>query len=422
MNKLLKINADLHIHSRYSMGVSNKMTIPNIIIGAKQKGINIMGTGDITHKQWRAHIKEHLIIKDDLMYKDGIYFIPTTEIEDMDSIHHLIILPDLSAAEELENKLQPYSKNISKTWGGRPHVNLNGAELLEIVLSVDGLMGPAHAFTPFKAIFRADKYSRLKECYGELAHKISFLELGLSADTLLADRISELHKITFLSNSDAHSPTPLKLGREFNRFQIQEPSFEEIKKAILRAKGRKIILNAGFDPRLGKYYSSFCKNCKRRVKISIGDKPQRIVPEFIIYYYPNKELALNFLKRIQSRKEKCPYCNATLSLGVKDRIELIADTNEGIHPEHRPPYIWVAPLMELIRASLGLKTTTSSTVMKYYQKMISDFGDEARIIVDSSEEELMKYDKKLANLIINARKGNLHVSQGGGGIYGMVEI
>ncbi len=419
---MLEINADLHIHSRYSMGVSDKMLIPNIIQGAKQKGINIMGTGDITHKQWREHVKEHVEYKEGTLLKDGIYFIPTTEIEDIDSVHHLVILPDLEAAEELERKLQPFSNNISKTWGGRPHVNLKAVEILEIVLSVDGLMGPAHAFTPFKAIFRAGRYSRLKECYEDLADKVSFLELGLSADTILADRISELHKVTFLSNSDAHSPTPLKLGREFNRFQIQEPTFDEIKKAILRKKGRKVILNAGFDPRLGKYYSSFCKNCKRRVKILIGTKPKEIHPDFIIYYYPEKQLALNFLQRIQSGKERCPYCNAILSLGVKDRIELIADIDEEIHPEHRPPYIWVAPLMELIRASLGLKTANSVTVKRYYQKIISDFGDESRILVDSTKEELEAYDKSLATLILNTRKGTLKVSQGGGGIYGMVEI
>ena len=60
---------------------------------------------------------------------------------------------------------------------------------------------------------------------------------------LFADKISELNNLTFTTNSDAHSPWPNKMGREFNVFQLKEISFEEISKALKREQGRKSILN-----------------------------------------------------------------------------------------------------------------------------------------------------------------------------------
>jgi len=54
------------------------------------------------------------------------------------------------------------------------------------------------------------------------ANSIHFIELGLSADTDYADRIAELARRTFLSNSDAHSPRCNKLAREFNQMELKE--------------------------------------------------------------------------------------------------------------------------------------------------------------------------------------------------------
>lgn len=59
--------------------------------------------------------------------------------------------------------------------------------------------------------------------------KPDFLELGLSADTNMADRIEELQDIVFLTNSDAHSPWPHRLGREFNRLKLDDFSYTSLK-------------------------------------------------------------------------------------------------------------------------------------------------------------------------------------------------
>jgi len=58
--------------------------------------------------------------------------------------------------------------------------------------------------------------------------------LGLSADTDMADHIEELQDIPFLTNSDAHSPWPHRIGREFNEIEVEELTFEGVKNHITR--------------------------------------------------------------------------------------------------------------------------------------------------------------------------------------------
>ena len=52
--------ADLHIHSRYSMACSRDLTLPNLALWARRKGITLLGTGDFTHPAWNEHLREHL--------------------------------------------------------------------------------------------------------------------------------------------------------------------------------------------------------------------------------------------------------------------------------------------------------------------------------------------------------------------------
>lgn len=85
--------------------------------------------------------------------------------------------------------------------------------------------------------------------------------LDLSADSSMASRLSELNHITFLSNSDAHSPRPHRIGREFNRSNMEEPSFKELREVISEDQ---IELNVGLDPREGKYHKSACNSCYKQ--------------------------------------------------------------------------------------------------------------------------------------------------------------
>jgi len=166
------------------------------------------------------------------------------EVEDSHRVHHLIMLPEISKAEELREGFAPHSANLLTD--GRPRLHLNGAEIADQVLEAGGLIGPSHAFTPWTGIYA---YYDLWRVLQEKADRIAFIELGLSADTDYADKIAELSCKTFLSNSDAHSPRSNKLAREFNQMEMECLSFGEIAMAIAREKGRHPRLNVGFSRR-----------------------------------------------------------------------------------------------------------------------------------------------------------------------------
>jgi PHP family Zn ribbon phosphoesterase len=97
-----------------------------------------------------------------------------------------------------------------------PHVRLDGATIAGHVHRFGGLIGPAHAFTPWTAMYAY--HDSLEDCYGDLAPYVPFVELGLSADTNYADRIAELKDLTFLTNSDAHAPNPQRLPEKEQSF------------------------------------------------------------------------------------------------------------------------------------------------------------------------------------------------------------
>ena len=54
--------ADLHIHSRFSRATSKALNARHLAAWARCKGINVLGTGDFTHPQWRAELAEHLVL------------------------------------------------------------------------------------------------------------------------------------------------------------------------------------------------------------------------------------------------------------------------------------------------------------------------------------------------------------------------
>lgn len=385
----MHINADLHIHSKYSMATSGKMDMPTLASESAKKGIQLVATGDCLHPEWLAGIKE-------LREENGIFklnntnFILTTEIEDINQVHHLLIIPSVSKAEELYEFMKPHSKDIDSD--GRPSVRLDGIQIAEAAVSAGALIGPAHAFTPWTAMYAA--HNSLKDCYGDMNGQIYFIELGLSADTSYADRISELGCLTFLSNSDAHSPYVNKLAREFNRFEMNDVTFDELKMAIIREKGRKPVLNVGMFPEEGKYNESACIRCFR--------------------HYTMRESMI--------KSWRCS-CGGIIKKGVKDRINELATFEKPVHPAHRPPYVHLIPLSEIISMALGIGPNTKG-VNRIWSLLVGRFGSEVAVLVDTDIESIKASgaDERVINAIVAFRDGRVKVHPGGGGQYGRIEL
>jgi uncharacterized protein (TIGR00375 family) len=380
------LDCDFHIHGRYSGATSKNMTLENISVQGLLKGLHLIGTGDALHPGWLKEIKALDEHSDGIYEKNKCKFIITTEVEDARRVHHLIFLPDVSAAHGLAESLKKHSKDIASD--GRPKLRLNAEELLDHVTEVEGFAGPSHAFVPWTSIYK--EYDSIKDCYGKNAKRVRFLELGLSADTDMADRISELHDVQFLTNSDAHSPWPNRLGREFNRLSLKDITFLDIKKAIF---GNGIKLNVGLDPRLGKYHRTACIKC------------------FTLYRFADA-------KRYNW---KCQMCGGRMKKGVYDRVEELSTYKIPEHPKNRPDYVRIAPLANILSVALGVKNVYSDRVQDAWRHLVERFDTEIAVLIDVPIEDIKtEGGEKLASLIGAYRKGRFKIQEGGGGKYGEV--
>ena len=373
------VNADFHLHSCYSMASSKDMLIKNMAPKAKLKGLGLLGTGDAFHPGWLDIIEETTTYSGDGIYSyEGMDFVLTTEVEGRNRIHHVIIIPDLDIARELSEKLPSKNKCID----GRPKTNYGGAELLELVHDYDCLIGPAHAFTPWTGMYKS--FDSIYDCYEK---KPDFVELGLSADTYMADTISELKDFPFLSNSDAHSPWPHRLGREFNQIELNDISYSSIKNSI---KHKNVKANYGLVPNLGKYHMTACTKCHNLVDPNIA----------------------------KENNMKCE-CGGTIKKGVDFRISEIADLKEPQHPEFRPKYVHLMPLAEII-SSVYDKGVTTKTVQGLWQKLIDNFKTEIDVLINVNLGDIKKIDSNIALAIESFRNNSIEIIPGGGGQYGQI--
>jgi uncharacterized protein (TIGR00375 family) len=382
----MHVNADLHIHSKYSMATSPKMDMPTLAAESRKKGIQLVATGDCLHPKWLSEIKK--IREENGVFKlDNTHFVLTTEVEDANQVHHLLILPSVSKTEEMYEFMKLRSNNIDSD--GRPNVRLTGVEIAQAAKDAGALIGPAHAFTPWTAMYAY--HNSLKDCYGDLTGYIYLIELGLSADTSYADRISELSCLTFLTNSDAHSPYVNKLAREFNRFEMGDISFDELSMAIIREKGRKPLLNVGMPPEEGKYNESACIRCFK-------------------HYTMRESMIKNW---------RC-LCGGTIKKGVKDRVNELASYDSPHNPSHRPPYLHLIPLSEIIAMALETGVSTKK-VQGIWDTLIKQYGSEVSVLVDANIDD-SGVDEHVIEAINAFREGKVKVIPGGGGQYGRVEL
>ncbi|MBN2733995.1 MAG: endonuclease Q family protein [Methanomicrobiaceae archaeon] len=370
------LTADFHIHSLFSMAASKNTTPELLTNSCRIKGLDVLGSGDAFHPVWRRMWENFSENSKDIL------IVPSAEVEGNGKVHHLILMEDFSQAAEISEKLQPFSSNIDRA--GRPNVGLNGYEIAEIVHECGAYIGPAHAFTPWTGMY--GRFSSINDCYSD--EKPDFLELGLSADTSYGDRISELDDIPFLSNSDAHSSLLHKIGREFNRIKSVSGRPEDILRSVLKGD---IVLNAGFFPEEGKYNRTACSRCYKHYSLTEAE-----------------ELSW-----------KCPLDGGRIKTGVSDRAFSMSDRKEK---SKRPPYLHIMPLGEIIKEVMGLSSPCTKKCSDLYYELISAFGNEIAILIDTPVEKISEICNPVGIAIGKFREEKVILHPGGGGMYGSFEI
>lgn len=384
----MRFNCDLHIHSRYSGGTSDNMTIENLARESRRKGMDLLGTGDCLHLKWLKEIKAAEKVDEGTFELHGTRFVLQTEIQAEKRVHHIIFFPAISAAEGFREGVARHTRMLDMD--GRPHIHLSGEEIVELAGEHDAMVGPAHAFTPWTGMYA--HFDSLKDCYGGKADKIKFLELGLSADSSYGDMVPELENITFLTNSDAHSPYPLRLAREFNQVTARDITYNELMLAIERKNRRSFSLNVGLPPAEGKYNNTACSAC------------------FGHYTY---EEAL-------ASRWKCT-CGGSIKKGVRDRVKELSKGGNASRPEHRPDYLHLVPLTEIIQQAVGHSSPYSKKVKGIWESLITAFGDEVTVLIDTDISDIEKNaGPEISGAVEAFRSGKVIIVPGGGGEYGKV--
>ena len=392
-----EIFADLHVHiGRSENGKPIKITAARSLNFANiakecadRKGIQMVGIIDCASPYVIEDIETFLkngdayeIEDGGIIYKDKVCIILGSEIETAEvndegktgSAHNLCYFPKLKDIKGFSNEMKNHIKNMTLS---SQRADFSAYDLLDVVEKYNGILVPAHAFTPHKS-FYGNCTDRMSKIFKEKFNRIHTVELGLSSDTFLADEISELEDKTFLTNSDAHSLP--KIAREYNKILVEDISYKELLMALKNENGRKIVCNYGLDPKLGKYHRTFCEECGKSIE---GKAP--------IF--------------------KCNRCGSEhVTMGVFDRIEVIKDKKETKSPEFRPPYVYQIPLTFM--PGLGKKTI---------EKLLDNFETEMNILHKLSFDDIEGIvGSKIANVIVNAREGNVNIEAGGGGVYGKV--
>lgn len=397
---------DLHIHSKYSRATSRSLTLEELAIWAKKKGLSLIGTGDFTHPAWFAEIKEKLVQYDDGTFRlkpeiereigASVKFILTVEISTIykkwdktRKVHHVVFVPNLDAAENFRNKLDAIG-NIKSD--GRPILGLDSRDLLETVLESgeNSYIIPAHIWTPwFSVLGSKSGFDSIEDCYGDLSEHIFAVETGLSSDPEMNWHVSKLDKFRLVSNSDAHSAS--KLAREATVFST-DPNYYSIMNALKTGDGYTGTVE--FFPEEGKYHEDGHRKCN-------------------ICMTPEETKKHNGI---------CPVCGKPMTIGVSYRVNELFDRKEIITPPSTAGKVFsLVPLQEIISEINGVGPSSKSVVYEY-ERLINTFGSELAILQDVPVDEISKSSTLLGEAVSRLRQGKVIKHAGYDGEYGVIRL
>ncbi len=405
--------ADLHIHSHYAQATSKDLNLETLYQWARIKGIHVIGTGDFTHPGWFKELKEKLIPDGGGLFKlknppaePGLSGIKVKDIDVRFCLsaeicsdyefeykrrknHNLVYAPDFDAAERINTRLATMA-NLSLD--GRPTLNLSSRNLFEIVLesSDRSYLVPAHVWTPwFSTLGSKGGYDSIEACFRDLSPHIFALETGLSSDPEMNWKCSALDHLSMMSNSDAHSPR--NIGREVNCFNT-DLSYDGLFNAVKSGEGFEGTYE--FFPEEGKYYYDGHRNCGISLEPSITSDYKGI----------------------------CPNCGKSLTIGVLNRVEKLADRDVSLQPSGSPAFKHIVPLPEILSEIHGT-STTSKKVLRAFCEAISTFGNEFKLLTEAVIEDIRhKGTAQLAEAIRRVRTGRITRIPGYDGVYGKIKI
>ncbi len=243
-----KFRTDLHIHTLLSPCGDLEMSPVNIVSLASKSGLDIIGITD--HNSTRqCELVWKLARNSDLTVIAGCEMTTKEEVhclglfEDFDALHvfqnfidqHLIFIPNntsLLGYQLVVDEEEKIVEEIENYLGSSLNVSIEEVE--QKVHELCGIFIPAHIDRP-----RNSLYSQLGFFPPEL--KVDALQISkLSDEKSIREKYQISRDISLVKFSDAHYP--VDLGKTYTYFEMENPSFIEIRKALHREDGRQSII------------------------------------------------------------------------------------------------------------------------------------------------------------------------------------
>ena len=412
----MRFIADFHIHSKYSHATSKYMDLFALAMWGQLKGIKMMGTGDFTHPKWQQELKQHLqeieqglfALKPEYakIVSEAVYdsckqeqrFMLTAEISNVFKrngrcyrTHSIILAPSFEVVDKISKALGNIGNIVSD---GRPILGCDIKDIVKIVLdaSPDCMVIPAHIWTPWYGMLGSKSgFNSIYDCFEELIDHIYAVETGLSSNFLMNAQLSELDRFALLCNSDAHSVQ--KLGREANVMET-ECSYAGITGALRANDPKQLVAGIEFFPEQGKYYGDGHRACS-------------------VYMTPQQTAEHNTV---------CPGCNKSLTVGVLNRVQQLADRTQQQAQSYMRNRYRVIPLFDIISKNLGV-AESSKKVQNMYHNILKAIGCEFYVLLEAPINDIAQVSTiGIARSIELLRSGDVMIQPGYDGVYGQVQF
>jgi PHP family Zn ribbon phosphoesterase len=242
------VPADLHVHTVVSACAETEMIPPLIVRRARELGLELLGITD-------HHSVENALAVQKAACPYGIRVLPGMEVQTREEVHVLCLFDDLDRAESWQEMIWrhlPAGENQEEHFGAQYVVSAEGDYLrtnkrllqTSTILSFEQVLGlteewgglalPAHVDRPRYSLFAN---------LGMIPEGVALMGAEISSRTTeeeVLSRFPSLKGVSLVQSGDAHR---LEEMSHATRLRVPEPTFRELRRALLREGGREVILH-----------------------------------------------------------------------------------------------------------------------------------------------------------------------------------
>ena len=241
--------ADLHIHTVLSPCGTLEMTPANIIDRALEQKLDIIGITD-----HNSTLNSKLVRK--IGREKGIHVLSGAEINTCEDVHCLALFENdemLDAFQNYIDKWLPYVQNNPAYYGHQvvldeedniveeiesllvTGLSQSIEEVCATVRKLNGIFIPAHVDRPHSGIL-------MQLGFIPDSLDIDAIEIwNINSKAFFLSKYHEYSDFSLIKNSDAH--TLQQIGSKWSEYYLEEPTLEEISKALQKRDGREVRIS-----------------------------------------------------------------------------------------------------------------------------------------------------------------------------------